>query len=403
MTIREVFEEYQIKANKKGVPSIYPDDFSKIFRYAVQNKVNKLFAKYETSNQLSDDLHNLHRHIIIDLYSDMPFPLNVKYNDGTPFVEFNGSQILPANGWGNFFEQSTDICTDTGDHIYETTFVENITSNLEFIVDGNTTHSNSFLYRIRPLNENNDSIEVGTIINLKTINGGSITVFSYTHCDGYPNGNYRFDLGDLDSLYINDSSNYFFKWNGTSFVLIKDKAYKEIDELKMLIFSPENYMHILGMSNVVEAKNNPECEKVFTKKFGVVKLTSDREVSIESNAYLEPKANRPYYSVKNRFNSVYPNFEVHYRKTNEIELVRLIKIELLYLKEPNIYYLEDEDLDGIDNTEQLEFQEYICQELVNEVTELILEQHSDQRMQSFKPLNESNEESRGNVQVNRKV
>jgi len=404
MTIREVFEAYEIKANKKGVPAIYLEDFLVIFKDAVQDHMNRLYSKFETSQQLSDDLQNLHRHIIIDLYSDLPFPLNITYHDGTPFVQFYSEQILPSLGSGSTFLQTPVQCVNSGGYTNISTFTSNITSNIVFTIDGSVTNPTSELHRLEPFDSNNDSMVIGTILKIRAINGGAARIYSYKHCDGFPTNDYSFDLNGNDSVIINDNTDMFFTWNGTVFILLDGSAFIKLDDLRILLYAPNNYWHLLGFSNVLEVKNNVDCEESHEIKIGVGKLTSEREVSIESNAYLEPKAKRPYYTVKNNFNSEYPNFELHYRKRNEIELVRLTKVEMLYLKEPKIYTMEDDDLDGVDTTENLEFQEYICQELVDTVSILIFEQNSDQRVGSSAQVNESNSESRGtqgNVQPGR--
>jgi len=401
MTIRESYEDVQIKLNKKKAPALYIEDYLSWFKYAAQHKVNKLYAKYETSNQLSDDLQNLHRHVVVNLYSDLPFPLNVSFNNGQPFVEFYSNYSLPAIGpavlSGALFENTIVTCPASSSLTAKSTFDINVSQNIQCVIDGDLISNTSFLHRIEPLNSTVE-ILVGTVIKIKTINGGAVSLKSYKSCGDFVTNNYSFDLNDHIELTVNDANPAYLVWTGSVYRLLEGSGFVHLNNKKILLNSPTNYWHLLGMKAILEVKNNINCDNPVEREAGMGKLTSEREVSIESNSYLEPSAKRPYYSIQNDINSVFPNFEIHYKKQKEIELVKLIKVEILYLKETEIYTCTEEELDGADETAQLEFQEYICQELVEEVTALVLEYGSDPRAQSFTIMNESSDQSRNPIQ-----
>jgi hypothetical protein len=61
-----------------------------------------------------------------------------------------------------------------------------------------------------------------------------------------------------------------------------------------------------------------------------------------------------------------------------------------YLKSPQFIRLTQDQVDQIeDNSQVLEFQDYVCQEIVNELVNLLLENASDQRLQTHIPVNQS--------------
>ena len=389
MTIREAYEQALIHLNKKGAPALYLEDFLVLFNNAIQNKVNELYALYQTSQQLADDLQNLHRHVFIDVDTDVPYPFNIDYYDGTPFVQFNGSYELPAaSSSADFYfldgngKYSSDLTTEDG--IYQ---------NAEFVASGVAV--GSILDQIR-LGDNISNV----IFKVSVPSGGIVILRDWREDNGdaYP---WSFDLGGSSTVTVTEGNPVYLRFNGNNYDLVSGTGYEYIDDERVLVSAPDNYLHLLGLATSVGIKKNITCEGYNDKKYGAARLTSDREVSIRQNSFLEPKAKRPYFSIKNNFNSVYPNIEITYRKASEKELVKLNKIELIYLKEPNFYNLLDEELDGDDNTEKIEFQEYICQEIVKEVVEIILENNSDARVQSFPYVNESTNMSRGLVKNNK--
>ena len=54
--------------------------------------------------------------------------------------------------------------------------------------------------------------------------------------------------------------------------------------------------------------------------------------------------------------------------------------------------LSDFDFDienEVDNTEELEFPNYVCYEIINEIVKLVMENSMDPRLQSNMPINQS--------------
>jgi hypothetical protein len=61
-----------------------------------------------------------------------------------------------------------------------------------------------------------------------------------------------------------------------------------------------------------------------------------------------------------------------------------------YLKTPEKINLTYDQLDYIKDTSQiLEFSDYVCYEIINEMTKLVLENASDPRLQTNIPINQT--------------
>ena len=79
--------------------------------------------------------------------------------------------------------------------------------------------------------------------------------------------------------------------------------------------------------------------------------------------------------------------EVLYGKSNKYE-AKYVTID--YLKNPQVVHLSQLEIDQVDDTSQImEFQEYVCYEIINELVKLILENNSDPRLQTHTPINQT--------------
>ena len=68
----------------------------------------------------------------------------------------------------------------------------------------------------------------------------------------------------------------------------------------------------------------------------------------------------------------------------------LLRYMWTYLKAPQFIRLTQEQVDKVEDTSQvLEFPDYVCQEIVNELILLLMENASDPRLQTHIPINQS--------------
>ena len=80
--------------------------------------------------------------------------------------------------------------------------------------------------------------------------------------------------------------------------------------------------------------------------------------------------------------------EIRYGKSNPS--FTLTKVYIDYIKTPQFVLLTQDEIDEVeDNSQILEFPDYVCQEIVNELVKLLMENSSDPRLQSHIPINQS--------------
>lgn len=193
---------------------------------------------------------------------------------------------------------------------------------------------------------------------------------------------------------------------------------------------PKDYLHMLNCIVEFDPKKNFKCyEQGDPVQFAARRLTSDMFSGILNNAYMRPMYKRPYYYINN-FNEQNPNLPtnstmedqipesaqglvdsgstvdsikpVRGRNANVTKVlleIRFGKDDSLffptkayvdYLKGPQFIRLTQAQIDKTEDTSQiLEFPDYVCFEIVNIFTKLIMENASDPRLQTNIPINQT--------------
>lgn len=191
---------------------------------------------------------------------------------------------------------------------------------------------------------------------------------------------------------------------------------------------PKDYLHMLNCIIEFDPKKNFKCyESGDPVQFAARRLTSDMFSGILNNAYMRPMYKRPYYYINN-FNKQNPNLptdsvmdeqipdsaqdltdvtstvdsikptqgrnanitkvllEIRFGKDDS--LFKPTKAYVDYLKGPQFIRLTQSQIDKTEDTSQvLEFPDYVCFEIVNIFTRLLLENSSDPRLQTNLPIN----------------
>ena len=191
------------------------------------------------------------------------------------------------------------------------------------------------------------------------------------------------------------------------------------------VYLPSDYFHLLNC--IVQFKkdipdDNP-CPSAQDKGYLMVparKLTSDMYPSILVNAYYKPTYKNPYFFINNVAGTG--------RTSEAEELARILnpckeilpptpggegdvengtkmqircgssykytptKVFIDYVRNPKKMYLSYSDLElinGVDKSMEMEFPDYVCYEIINELVKLVMENASDPRLQTNVPINQT--------------
>ena len=212
---------------------------------------------------------------------------------------------------------------------------------------------------------------------------------------------------------------------------------------------PDDYLHILNCVVEYTVSKNFKCYNANeTVHFGAKRLTADMFSQIINNYYMRPSYKNPYFYINNvNITNTFPTLdttvtnrvdyspevilsesgsepelnqggtnyifaestdgssvektpnlrygnkskvrmEIRYGKDNST--FALSKVYIDYLKSPQFIRLTQSEVDLVEDTSQiLEFPDYVCQEIVNELVKLLMENGSDPRLQTNIPVNQS--------------
>jgi hypothetical protein len=162
---------------------------------------------------------------------------------------------------------------------------------------------------------------------------------------------------------------------------------------------PNDYLHILNCVTDVKTLFNYSCFGVgYMHSFGSKKLNADSASSVMSNAWLRPEFNRTFFKMLDHANTsgalaqanniiLSPDVQVFYGKSSKFNVDNIF---IEYLRKPKIVSLTENQIDlPNDTSAQLDFTDYVCNEIIKRIVKLILENSKDQRIQTFVPVNSS--------------
>lgn len=195
---------------------------------------------------------------------------------------------------------------------------------------------------------------------------------------------------------------------------------------------PNDYLHLLNCkAEISNSFKTNKCTPNYIPKKIVQcsRLTADLDAGVMNNYYMRPSNKKVYYYIVNRNDSINnptnkkmdqliesgsyrsndmkdnnslndttlkeqydrtcnqsPVFiEIHAGSQTEVH-----KIQVAYVKAPMYVSMTEDQIYTIeDNTQVLEFPDYVCYEIINTFVKLVLENASDPRLQTNIPVNQT--------------
>lgn len=207
----------------------------------------------------------------------------------------------------------------------------------------------------------------------------------------------------------------------TATIIPKRKEDSMLNDNIWVVELPKDYLHLLNCVAEFEGNNSNFDRCGGMNKITIIsncqRMTADIQGGIINNYYMKPSHKKPYYYIINNNN---PKDDVtnpemdseienkqgssekeQYKRISNQSTVKLeihigdsnwttTKVQVTYLKSPMYVTMTQEDLLEIDdNTQVLEFPDYICYEIINTYVKLLLENASDPRLQTNIPVNQT--------------
>lgn len=373
-----------IESNKVQAPSILLEDFNYFGNKIIGQYTNKIYNLYDINQQKSDDLRVLKATTILTPTLNTTLAssnlLKSTFEVFLPddyvhilgcVVEFTALQKKGCINAGDVVQfNARRLTADMFPAIINNYYMRPSYKNPYFYINNVSTDS---IYPINEIQESvtNESITLGSTViqfgtpgasTLVVIKDGQTLTFTYSTD---PNTSFDPDVDQTNPgsgtvnmytlFYDIVSLQISLAWFGISTEIVGTD----------LIFTN---LTGDGITSVTE-----------TGTYLTVVVT---EASFSSEA-LENKNPGFRYGNKSRV-----RMEIRYGK--DISTFVASKLYVDYLRAPQYVELTQEQLDEVLDTSQLlEFPDYVCQEITNELIKLLLENASDPRLQTHIPINQS--------------
>lgn len=329
MTARGLYEAILIELNKENAPNILLEDFNYFANKAINQYVNKRYNIYDINQQTTDDLRVLKATALLD-------PKKINMYDSLNLA--NGADyyiILPSD----YLHMLNCIC------IYEVK------------------------QQYKCYNKGDKWRAAATRLTADTF---SQVLDNYWNKPTYKRPYYY--IHHVNTVAANDGDSIKFTrttipTNTGNSVESGDKVGVTDVNVSVLDPTPKD-----GSKDDVNSGNSIGTDESLSK---TIKITNNIDIS-----NIERAAGTRYGNVSE------VRCEIRYGTDDSVFELKQVYID--YLKTPQHIRLTQQQVDRTNDTSQmLEYPDYVCQEIVNELVHIIMENISDQRLQTHPVVSQS--------------
>lgn len=332
MTARDLYDHALVELNKLEAPSLLLEEYNYFMNKAVQQYVNLTYAKLEVDQQSTDDIRVLKTSAILDTKK-----LSEKYSDNEDFgnglfqtsyyVDLPADYMHVLNCIIEYTVQSSNFkCYESGKKVYFT--VRRLTPDLYSQILNNAYLRPTYK---RPYYYINNINTASTLPTNSVMDEEVLSRVDSAASDTNKASYYSALSAYYTALNTYNSNNT--EENKTAL----DTAYSKLEEAKSKVFKPQK----------VDSET----------------ISGDR-LSNASTTRLE----------------------LRFGKDDTV--FKPTKVYIDYLKAPMYIRLTQEQIEStLDTSQVLEFPDYVCYEICNIFTRLLMENASDPRLQTNMPLN----------------
>ena len=191
----------------------------------------------------------------------------------------------------------------------------------------------------------------------------------------------RYELFEITQQLSDDLRTWKKEFTSNSLIIPIDSIYETQETQKINL-----YRHLLGCiisASITRPISKCDQRAGTTKRYKVIRMSSEIKSGILDNVYLEPQFYRPYFEI------IGNNIKINIGESN-LKSVEISNITIEYLKQPAYVDLTEVQVEEEDDTSQvLEFSKDVGEEITKVAMKLILERGSSQRTQSHVAVNQA--------------
>lgn len=421
MTSRQVYEALLVEMNKTDAPNIQLEDFNYFVNKAIYQYVNKRYNIYDINQQTTDDLR-----VLKSTTRLIPKPVSDDIYEGLTTTGKLAIYecILPSD----YLHMLNCVCIYKVHRTYKCynkndiwrTAAKRLTADAYSQVLDNYWNRPTYkkpYYYIHNVNTNN-LIPTNPYDNGQGTDVTNVTNVTITNTD-FQNSEYS---TDQISKLIFEGEEYDFKKNyKLTSIKYNNKEYKlyyyqEGCEI-FLIDSSKNFYILLdrygSWSTTQQDYTVNSITKVLTLDGSISPLEKEGTFSIvimseeldwKGNKIANTSASGNFAGIKIGKNDYISNIErggeIRYGNASQVRMeirygtdtsiFELIGVLVDYIKAPQNIRLTQEQLDWTEDRSQvLEFPDYVCQEIINELVHIIMENIGDPKLQTHPIVSQS--------------
>lgn len=363
MTLRQIYEGTLVELNKVQAPSMLLEDFNYFANKAINQYINKKYNVYDVNQQSTDDLRVLKSTTVLPVSKTIKYGANTSGNVissnslyGATYEAFLPDDYLHLlNCICNYKVKKQFKCYDP--NTYVQFGAVRLTADLWGQIINNFYMKPSYKKPYYYLhNVNVDNVVPTNPYNPSTGDGTDMNANRY---DVNPS---EYSLVDQTVVTTPDSNETYYTKSGATYTVCNPQPTAWVANTDYYVKDNDPY--------VTNQEGNSNLPRTF-------KLDNHAPASLVER----PAGHRLPNTSKVRI-------EVRTGKDDSIFDLESIYID--YIKAPQHLRLTQEQIDLTEDTSQMmEFPDYVCQEIINELTHLIMENSSDPRLQSHMPISMS--------------
>lgn len=359
MTARQVWEGMLTELSKVNAPSMLLQDFNYFFNKAINQYINKRYNIYDISQQTTDDLRVLKATTVLK-----------------PELIANTISGVDTSGWkaGNasLFGATYEVYLPLDYlHMLNCICVYKLNKRFKCYNEGDYVQ-----FAAKRLTADSWSVVVNDYYNRPLPERPYYYIHNVNQSADLPTNPVE-DVSILTrTLKGTDSAKDYTNTNSNSIKIYVRKYKEPQDDEEQTVTNLEDQYELQTFKEAhptwivietAEVKNTTESQSNLPRTISLKNIQNKSTVKKESGVrYGNPSSVR---------------CEIRYGKDNSVFELQSVVID--YIKAPQTIRLTQEQVDLTEDTSQImEFPDYVCQEIINELTMLVMENTADPRLQT---------------------
>lgn len=366
MTARQVYEAVLIELNKSQAPNLLLEDFNYFFNKAVDQYVNRRYNIYDINQQTTDDVRVLKSTVTLEV------------RDGQNAAHKAGKDVTKKGSLYNSIYEF-DLPTD---YLH----LLNCICEYKVLKPFKCYDANTYVqFAAERLTADSWSTVINNVYTRPTYK----RPYYYLH-------NVNRDLLSQQQVGENNPTDYTshfydgkvgFSEPTENKALPTDPYGPDISTISKVFTDSDTYGEnvIDATSHEISDRNGKPYANDKSTTGGVSRVIDIRNISGEGSTQVNAVERIGQVRYGNPGNV---RIEIRYGKDNS--LFQLERVYVDYIKAPQHIRLSQEQLDLTEDTSQMmEFPDYVCQEIINELVHIVMENASDGRLPAHVQVSQS--------------